>query len=373
MAELVAGRADSFVGLLGVFHPLVVKARARREVRVPVKFAYDAPSGGEGLVGKRRRVGTHVGDMARLVEVLSDSHRPRRRKAQLATGLLLQRGRHEGRIRRTAPRLLLDGADRELRVRQAFCKAASAYLVEEDDVAAGELTVFAEIAARRQPCTVEGDQHRAESSARRLETPVDVPIRGNPEAHPGPLALDQQARSDRLHPPGRKARQHLAPKDRAYLIAVEPVQDPPSLLSVHQAAVEVAPVVHGPLDGVASYLVEHHALYRHTRVEDLEEVPRDRLSFAVLVCRQVQLARILQERLQLGDPVLLTRDYHIQRLETVVDVNPQPCPGFPLERCRDFIGIAWQVTDVTYGGLHHVPAPEEAGNRLRFCGGLDDD
>ena len=206
-----------------------------------------------------------------------------------------------------------------------------------------------------------------------METPVDVPIRGNPEAHPGPLALNQQARSNRLHPPSRKARQHLAPKDGAYLIAVEPVEDPSRLLSVHQAAVEVAPVVHGPLDGVASYLVEHHALYRHTRVEDLEEVPRDRLSFSVLVCRQVELARVLQKSLQLGNPVLFAGDHHIERLEPVVDVDPQPCPGFPLERCRNFIRIAWKVTDMTYGRLHHVPAPEEAGNRLRFRRGLDDD
>ena len=42
VAELVAGRADSLVGLLSVFHPLVVKARACREVGVPIELADQA-------------------------------------------------------------------------------------------------------------------------------------------------------------------------------------------------------------------------------------------------------------------------------------------------------------------------------------------
>ena len=78
-----------------------------------------------------------------------------------------------------------------------------------------------------------------------------------------------------------------------------------------------------PRDGLARDLVEHHALHRHLRLEHLEQVPRDRLALAVLVGREVDLARVLQRRLELGDDVLLVVGDDVDGREVVVDVDPE--------------------------------------------------
>ena len=41
------------------------------------------------------------------------------------------------------------------------------------------------------------------------------------------------------------------------------------------------------------------------RLQHLEDVPRDRLALAVLVGREVELARVLERGLELGDHVFL--------------------------------------------------------------------
>ena len=64
-------------------------------------------------------VGAHVGDVAPLVQALGDAHHLRRRQAQLAPALLLQRARHERRLRPRAVRLLLDASGRGSRRRRA--------------------------------------------------------------------------------------------------------------------------------------------------------------------------------------------------------------------------------------------------------------
>ena len=138
VAELVACRTDSFVRLLGVFHPLVVPARAGAAGSAsPYKLGYHPAGRRQRLVRKRRAVGAHVGDVARLVEVLSHSHGTRGRKAQLTTGLLLEGRGQEGRVRRAPPRFLLDAAHREIGALEPLDEATSAGLVEAHDVAPG--------------------------------------------------------------------------------------------------------------------------------------------------------------------------------------------------------------------------------------------
>ena len=58
----------------------------------------------------------------------------------------------------------------------------------------------------------------------------------------------------------------------------------------------------GPRD-----LVEDHAAHRHLRLQHLDEVPGDRLAFAVFVRREQELVGVLQLRLQVGDDLLLPR------------------------------------------------------------------
>ena len=74
VAELVAGGADGFVGFLGIFHPLVVTAGARGEVVAPVQFAHHPSGRRQCLRRQRGAVRAHVGNVARLVQVLGHPH-----------------------------------------------------------------------------------------------------------------------------------------------------------------------------------------------------------------------------------------------------------------------------------------------------------
>ena len=61
------------------------------------------------------------------------------------------------------------------------------------------------------------------------------------------------------------------------------------------------------LDGAAGDLVEDHPLHRHPGREHLGEVPGDRLALAVLVGREVDLARVAHEATELGAPAPASR------------------------------------------------------------------
>ena len=211
------------------------------------------------------------------------------------------------------------------------------------------------------------------AAASRRNVPVDAPPRRRAEPHAGPLALDHHPRGDALHPPGREPRHHLAPQDRRDLVAVEPVEDAPRLLRVHQPPVEVAPLVDGPRDRGGGDLVEHHALHRHGRVEDLGQVPRDRLALAVLVRREVELVGRLEEPLEVRDDRLLGRRDHVERLEPVVHVDAEARPRFALDRRGHFVGAAGQVADVADRRLDDEVGPEHAADGARLGRRLDDD
>ncbi len=69
----------------------------------------------------------------------------------------------------------------------------------------------------------------------------------------------------RLHPAGGQAGLHLLPEDGGDLVAVQAVEDAAGLLGVDQAAVDLAGLVDGPLDGLGGDLVEDHAAHGHAR------------------------------------------------------------------------------------------------------------
>src|SRR4029453_8050698 len=99
------GRADRLVRLLGVLGRRFVDARRLRQVFYGVDAVDVEPAGGDGLVGERHAIGSHVGDEAdrlaaqvdALVELLRDAHGATGGEADLARGLLLQGRGREGR------------------------------------------------------------------------------------------------------------------------------------------------------------------------------------------------------------------------------------------------------------------------------------
>ena len=66
------------------------------------------------LAGERHAVGSHVGDVATLVETLRDTHDLGRTEAQLAATLLLQGAGHERCLGAAAVRLLLHRSNGEV-------------------------------------------------------------------------------------------------------------------------------------------------------------------------------------------------------------------------------------------------------------------
>ena len=114
-AEAVPGRADGLVRLLGVLDLAGVDARGVRDVGGAVQLGGLLAGGGDRGLGQRCRVGAHIGDVAVLVQPLRHRHGVLGREAELARGLLLQRGGAERRVRRAAVGLALDAGDGEAR------------------------------------------------------------------------------------------------------------------------------------------------------------------------------------------------------------------------------------------------------------------
>ena len=80
-------------------------------------------------------------------------------------------------------------------------------------------------------------------------------------------------------------------------------------------------------------------------------MPRNGFALAVFVGREVELIDALEQSLQIGDDRLLRRRDHVERLEAVVDVDPEAGPSLTLVGGRHLVGPAGQVTDVTDRGL----------------------
>ena len=286
-AEAVAGRADRLVRLLRVLHLPVVGARLLRHRVGAVELAGLVARRGDRRLGQRGRVGAHVGDVAVLVEALGDAHRVLRREPELAARLLLQRRGHERRGRAAGVRLALDRPDGELDALERGRERTRGVLVELDGIGGDELAVAGEVAALRDLSAVDRDEPRLEAAG--VEGGDDVPVLGGAELDPLALALDDEARRDRLDAAGGEALHHLPPEDGGDLVAVEAVEDAARLLRVDEAVVDVAGLAERALDRRLRDLVEDHPPHRHLRLQHLDEMPGDRLAFAVFVCREQQL------------------------------------------------------------------------------------
>ena len=361
--ERVAGGPDRLVRLLRVLHLRGVDARGVGEVLRTVELASLRPGCRDRRLRQRRGVRAHVGDVAVLVEPLGDRHRPRGAEAELATGLLLQRRRTERRIGPAGVRLRLDRAHHEVGVAQGVGERLRPRLGQVDDLGGVlQLAVRTEVAASRHPGLVDrvqlGGEHPLVVLLAGVEGALEIPVRRDPEPHPLTLTVDHESGCDGLHPTGGETGHHLAPEDRADLVAVEAVEDAARLLGLDQVHVDLAGALHCGVDRARGDLVEHHPADRHLGVELVEEVPGDRLALTVLVSGEEELVGFLEQALELGHVRLLVARDDVHRLEAVVDVDAQACPGLALQLRGDVRRALWEVTDVADGGLHDEVRPE---------------
>ena len=217
-----------FLGVLGLV--LVHARRVGNVIRAEAPLDF-VPRGHDRLGRHVDAVGPHVGDVAGLVEPLGGGHAGLGAHAELAAGLLLQGGGHEGRIGVAGGRFRLDrlhgqvaGGDRLHR--------------EFRGGGIGDVELVKLLAAKDgQPRLVflpaRGDE-------RRSHRPVFARLEGL-DLH---LALDDQAQADRLHPSRRFRAGQLAPENRGKVEADEVIERAAGQISLHQRRVDVAGMGH---------------------------------------------------------------------------------------------------------------------------------
>ena len=367
-AEMIAGGTDRLVRLLRTLRRGAVQARGVGHGLGPVELGGLLAGGVDRLAGQRRGVGTHVGDVTGLVEGLGGAHRRGRVPVQLARRLLLEGRRREGGGRAATVRLAGHRVDDRGRgVRQRAGVRAGRGLVQVEDTGLGglraQLALLGKVGAGRDGVAVHRGDSRAEGLARRRERRVDRPVLGAHVRHAVALLGDHEARGHRLHAASRQGRADLAPQERRHLVAVEAVEDAAGLLRVHEVGVQVTRVLQGALDRFLRDFVEDHAAHGNLRLQDLQEVPRDGLTLAVLISCQIEFVGLLEELLEFGDLFLLIRVHHVVGLKAIIHVDGEAAER-PLLHVLGQLGRLREVTDVADRGGHAV-----VGTQVSLDGG----
>ena len=172
------------------------------------------------------------------------------------------------------------------------------------------------------------------------------------------FALDNQPDRDRLNAASTQALSDLLPQQWAQLVTDEAVDHAARLLRIHQILIDRPERVERLFNGAGRDLVQLDAL-RVLQVENVRQVPGDRLPFPVGVRGQQDLGGPLGGRLQILDRRFLTGDRDVFRLEGMLDVDP--------ERALR------QVADVSHRGADLVLATKKPAKRLGLRWGFNDD
>ena len=287
---------------------------------------------------------------------------------QLARRLLLEGRRREGGCRAAAVGLAGHRVDDRGRgALQRLRISPGGGLVQMQDASLdglrAQLALLAEVGTGRDGVAVHGGHARTEGLTRRREGRVDRPVLGAHVRHAVAFLSDHEARSHRLHAAGRQGRADLAPQEGRDLVAVEAVEDAAGLLRIHEVGVQIARVFQGALDRFLRDFVKNHAAHGNLRLQDLQEVPRDSLTLAVLISCQEEFVGLLEELLEFGDLFLLIRIHHVVRLEALVHVDSEAAE-WPLLHILGQLGGLREVTDVADGSGYVV-----VGTQVSLNGG----
>jgi hypothetical protein len=310
--------------------------------------------------GEIDRVRAHVGDEAdaafteihTFIKLLCQPHRALRRIAQLARGLLLQRGGGERRRRVAAPLFLVDGDHMQEALRgilDGLLDVPCAGLVGE-----AELLHFL---AR------ELDQLQRKSLRAVFAFGLERPVFLGFEDADLLLALADHAQRRTLHAAGRQAAAHFLPEQRREIETDQVVERASRLLGVHQVKRQVARFGHRALHLALGDFVEHHALdFLALEVaalfEQLAQMPGNGFAFTVRVGGEEEVLGFL-ERTRDGFHVLFVAlDRLVTHLEVLVGIDSA------------FLGD--EVAHVAIGSKHLEILAEVFLDGFRFRGRFDD-
>ncbi len=330
--------------------------------------------GSHRLGGKVDRIGSHVGDVAVLVEALGHPHRVAGRESKLPVGLLLERRGGEGRRGAPDARLLLARHHLPGFLEQVVSKLAGLGFIEQDHLfPRRELAgLLVEILPGRDPVSAHADQVGVEREFVVEKVGLEVPIRRGAERAALPLPQHQQANRDRLDPAGRQSVGNLLPEKRAQGVAVEPVEDPSGFLGPDQPVIELPSGVQCLPDGLPGDFVEHHPTHLDLGGQHLAQVPRDAFAFPVFVGGEQELVGVLEQVLELLDHLLLVGGHHIERLEVLGDVDAEAGPLLSFVFGGDVGGLVGKIANVAHRCRHAIPAGQKLLDGLRFGGRFDD-
>ena len=201
---------------------------------------------------------------------------------------------------------------------------------------------------------------------------LEIEIRRVAKRHPLAFSLDDQSDCDALDPTGREPRPDFFPQKRRNIVTVKTIENPASFLGLDQALVDLARREQCPLDRFLGDLVEHHPTDRNFRLEDLLEMPRDGLSLAVLVRREVQCTGVFESRFEKIDMFLFVRRNNVNRLKILLDVDSKVRPRERFELRGHLFRAARQVPDMADRSLNLEVTSKEFRDRLGFGRRLDD-
>ena len=160
--------------------------------------------------------------------------------------------------------------------------------------------------------------------------------------------MHQQADGDGLNPARAQAPSHLFPEERREGVTRQAIQDAPRFLGMDELHIELAGLLEGSTDGFLGDLVEHHPLDRNLRVQELQQVPADGLTFPVFVRREEQLIGAFEGVLQFFDRLLLVLRNHVERFEIFGRVHAEVRPLLALVGRGDLAGVVGQVAHVPH-------------------------
>ena len=255
--------------LLRVFHLAVVKPGLVWHVLAAVQLPGLAASGVQRLLRQRGGVGSHVGDVAVLVEGLCDPHGPLGTPPKATGGFLLKRRGHERCLRLSGRRLLRHRVDREGLSSERRRQGLGRSLVQVYGPLSGQSPVVVEVRPRCDPRPTDCRQPPWERAGKKLR--VDAPILHRRESDALSLAVHHEANGYRLDTSCRFCfAPNLLPQDLGYRVAIQPVNNAAGFLRLHQAHVEFPWTVDSFPDRFRGDLVENHSLDRDFGLEDFE-------------------------------------------------------------------------------------------------------
>ena len=301
-------------------------------------------------------VGSHVGDepdrpgtvdIDAFVEFLSHFHGALASEPHPDRGLLLERARLEWRIGLVELLGLIDPRDDVIRRGQFVADLASV-----DLGTGGELVTVVFGQRCLEPVGLRLGPGRAD---RRGDFPELLRDEGANLA----FAVDDQPHGHRLDPARAQVPRHLAPEQRAELIADEAIEEPACLLGVDHVHVHRPDLAECILHGAFGDFVESDASHPIiAEFESLLQVPGDGLALAVGVGRQIDDVGPGRLALQVAHGVFLGRYDFIGGRITVLHIQSE----LPLGK----------VANMAHACLDDVLGAEELVDRLGLLGALDD-